>query len=258
MFSEMLMKTKQILSIMLLLAIGLQASAQTRHWMLMRKGNALFGKENYKEAAERYSRAEALKPEDARTVFNLATATMGQHDANAAMPLFQQAAELASEPDLRAMACYNQGYIAQSTALSCKPEEKQQYLRQAIDHYKDALRANPHDDNARYNLALCQKQLKDEEKNNPQNQQNQQDQQSQDQQKQQQDQQKQQQDQQKQQQDQQKQQQDQQQPQQPEDQRDQRSPQTQQLLNLSRQAEQQTRDRVNATPRRGQRQEKNW
>ena len=244
MFSEMLMKTKQILSIMLLLAIGLQASAQTRHWMLMRKGNALFGKENYKEAAERYSRAEALKPEDARTVFNLATATMGQHDANAAMPLFQQAAELASEPDLRAMACYNQGYIAQSTALSCKPEEKQQYLRQAIDHYKDALRANPHDDNARYNLALCQKQLKDEEKNNPQNQQNQQDQQSQDQQKQQQDQQKQQQNQ--------------QQPQQPEDQRDQRSPQTQQLLNLSRQAEQQTRDRVNATPRRGQRQEKNW
>ena len=244
MFSEMLMKTKQILSIMLLLAIGLQASAQTRHWMLMRKGNALFGKENYKEAAEKYSRAEALKPEDARTVFNLATATMGQHDANAAMPLFQQAAELASEPDLRAMACYNQGYIAQSTALSCKPEEKQQYLRQAIDHYKDALRANPHDDNARYNLALCQKQLKDEEKNNPQNQQNQQDQQSQNQQKQQQDQQKQQQDQ--------------QQPQQPEDQRDQRSPQTQQLLNLSRQAEQQTRDRVNATPRRGQRQEKNW
>ncbi|MBR1594295.1 MAG: tetratricopeptide repeat protein [Alloprevotella sp.] len=240
-------------NILLTLALFLAASAgaQTRHWMLMRQGNKLFEKENYADAAEKYGRAEALKPDDAATLFNLGAATMGQKDANGAMPLFQQAAELAKDADLRSISHYNMGYIAQSTTLSCKPEEKQQYLQQAIDHYKDALRANPHDDNARYNLALCQKQLKDEQQKNQQSRQNQ-DQQQQDQDKQKQNQQ----------QDQQKQQdqpdQQRQQDQQPQNPRDERSPQTQQLLNLSRQAEQQTRDRVNATPRRQQRQEKNW
>lgn len=232
------------------LLLGISASAQTHHWMLMRQGNQLFEKENYKDAGEKYSRAEALKPDDAATLFNLGAAKMGEHDANAAMPLFQQAAELAQDAETRSMAHYNMGYIAQSTSLSCKPEEKQQYLQQAIDHYKDALRANPRDNNARYNLALCQKQLKDEQQKNQQNQQ-QQDKQQQDQQKKDQQKQNQQQDQQQDQKDQQKQ-------DQQDQQRDQRSPQTQQLLNLSRQAEQQTRDRVNATPRRQQRQEKNW
>ena len=40
-------------------------------------------------------------------------------------------------------------------------ERQQQLLRDAIEQYKQALRLNPRDNDTRYNLALCQKQLKD-------------------------------------------------------------------------------------------------
>ena len=39
----------------------------------------------------------------------------------------------------------------------------------AIDFYKEALRNNPHDDDTRYNLVLCQKQKKEEQQEKQQN-----------------------------------------------------------------------------------------
>lgn len=41
----------------------------------------------------------------------------------------------------------------------------------AIDHYKQALRLNPRDNDTRYNLALCQKQLKNNKEDKEQQQQ---------------------------------------------------------------------------------------
>ena len=58
------------------------------------------------------------------------------------------------------MAFHNRGYIRQKMALADR-ERQQQLLRDAIEQYKQALRLNPRDNDTRYNLALCQKQLKD-------------------------------------------------------------------------------------------------
>lgn len=245
------MKTPIIIIFFSLLATG--ASAQTPFWSQMSHGNKSFAKKDYAAASDNYRRAQALRPEDARPTFNLGTSLLGQQDANAAMDTFSKAAEAASDPILRSMAHYNMGYIAQQSSLTSEPQQKPEYLKQAIEHYKNALRANPADDNARYNLALCQKLLKDA----------QQQQQQQNQQQQQQDQNKEQQDKQQQQQDQQQnqdqnQQQQQNQPEPNDQQRQDRDPQTQQLLNLSRQAEQRTRDRINASPRRQYRTDKDW
>ena len=71
------------------------------------------------------------------------------------------------------MAWHNRGYICQTAALH-DAQKQQQLLRQAIEHYKQALRLNPNDNDTRYNLALCQRQLK---KGNSQSQQQQQEQQ---------------------------------------------------------------------------------
>ena len=43
---------------------------------------------------------------------------------------------------------------------------KNQLLRQAIEQYKKALRDNPALEAARYNMVLCQKQLKDQKDDN--------------------------------------------------------------------------------------------
>lgn len=239
--------------------LAIDAIAQTPYWSQMRRGMKNFSQEDYAAASDNYRRAQALRPDDARPTFNLGASLMGQHSANEAMEAFQKASETATDPILRSMAYHNMGYIAQQTSLTCEPQQKSEYLKQAIEHYKNALRSNPADDNARYNLALCQKQLKQsqqdqQQQQNQQNQQNQQDQQNQKDKKDQQ----QKQDQQDQQQQNQQDQHQQNQPE-PNDPRQQnRDPQTQQLLNLSRQAEQRTRDRINATPRRQYRTDKDW
>ena len=96
----------------------------------------------------------------------------------------------------------------------------------AIDAYKEALRNNPADEDTRYNLVLAQKQKKGQNQNKNQNQQDKKQQEK-----------------------------PQNKPQQQQLSRD----NAEQLLNLSRQAEQQTRRKLqDAQPRRAHRLDKNW
>ena len=109
-------------------------------------------------------------------------------------------------------------------------------MEEAIKYYKEALRNNPNDDDTRYNLALCQKQLKDkQQQQQPQSEQGQGKEEE-------------------------------QQPEEPE-----QNPQKQQtqggmsnenaeqLLNLSRQSERETRERINNQPQPRRKQfPKNW
>ena len=61
---------------------------------------------------------------------------------------------------VRAMAYHNIGFIHQNN---------KDYDR-AIDAYKEALRNNPYDDDTRYNLALCQKQRQQQQQDRQQQQ----------------------------------------------------------------------------------------
>ena len=133
------------------------------------------------------------------------------------------------------------------TTLAAPSEIKhefQQQFQQAIECYKNALRRNPKDDETRYNLALCQHQLKNQQQNQDNNQdQQQQDQQQQDQQQQQQ----------------QQQQQDDQQQQQQEQPKMSRE-NAEQLLQAAQQEEKQTQDKVNKAQQKPQRRQlqKQW
>lgn len=74
---------------------------------------------------------------------------------------FLRAGDPLNEPNAlrRAMAYHNLGVMYQSKANQSSEQEKTQALQQAIEAYKQALRNNPHDDETRYNLVLCQRQL---------------------------------------------------------------------------------------------------
>ena len=150
---------------------------------------------------------------------------------------FEAASRLETDKGKLAQIFHNMGVILQSS---------KQYP-QCIEAYKQSLRNNPHDDETRYNLALAQKLLKDQ----------QQDQQNQDQNQQKQDQK---QDDQQQNQDQQDQNQQQQQHQQQQQNQDQKTNENaEQLLNAVMQDEKNVQDKVKkAIQVRGKKLEKDW
>lgn len=136
------------------------ATAQTAEWQLMHRGNAAFRARNYDAAATLYREALHHNPHSARALFNLGDTYLAKGDARAADSLYLEASRLEKNAQVKSMAFHNRGYIRQKMALADR-ERQQQLLRDAIEQYKQALRLNPRDNDTRYNLALCQKQLKD-------------------------------------------------------------------------------------------------
>lgn len=227
--------------LLLLAAVAFHAEsgfAQTREYALMHQGNMAFNAKEYDKAEDCYMKVLAANPKNARALFNLADTYLAKNNAAAADSLYEMAGRLEPNRLIRAMASHNRGYILQTSALQDQ-EHRQQLLREAIKHYKQALRLNPKDDDTRYNLALCQKQLKDEEdqKQNQPQQQNRQQQQPQ--------------------QDNSRQNQAQQQQQQPQP-NPQDNKQTEQYLNLVKQEERKTLEKLKAKQPRRKSLDKNW
>ena len=135
----------------------------------MHRGNAAFRAHNYDAAATLYREALHHNPHSARALFNLGDTYLAKGDARAADSLYLEASRLEKNAQVKSMAFHNRGYIRQKMALADR-ERQQQLLRDAIEQYKQALRLNPRDNDTRYNLALCQKQLKDSQQSQQQKQ----------------------------------------------------------------------------------------
>lgn len=143
-----------------LLFVPSSAWGQTKQYKQMHMGNRNFSSGRYADAELDYRRVLKAAPGNARATFNLGDTYLGRNNAEEAKKLFKAAAGRESNKVMRGMAYHNLGYIYQ----------KEEKLDSAIACYKEALRNNPSDDNARYNLALCQKLLKDNPKGGSSNQ----------------------------------------------------------------------------------------
>ena len=186
-----------------------------------------------------YRKALLQSPNNARAYFNLGDTYMAKKNPEAAMQQFKLATRYEKNPRIKSMAFHNMGYINQRAALTASVDQRQQLLLQAIDNYKDALRQNPDNEQSRYNLALCQKQLKKNKDSNKQNNKKQKD--NNQQQKQQQ-----------------KQQQNSQNQKSSNQQQQQSDQQVQQLLNLARQSEEQAKEKVNKALPKHRSKRNNW
>ena len=225
------------LALMLLMSVSAFAQKAERDYI--RKGNRVFKDSIYVDAEVDYRKALDANPQSTIARFNLGNTLLWQNKAQEAMNEFADAARIEKDKGRKAQIFHNMGVIFHST----KEYEK------AIEMYKEALRNNPSDDETRYNLALAQKMLKDQQQNQQNQDQNQQDQQQK------------QQEQQQNQDQQQQQQQDQQQQQQPEQKQDEMSKENaEQLLNSVMQDEQNTQDKVKKQQQviQGSRLEKDW
>lgn len=227
------MLQKSILLLLMLLAAS-AASGQKTARDYLRSGNKLYKDSLFVKAEVDYRKALEQDPKSTDALYNLGNALLMQQKAKEAMEQFEAASRLETDKGKLAQIFHNMGVILQSS---------KQYP-QCIEAYKQSLRNNPHDDETRYNLALAQKLLKDQ----------QQDQQNQDQNQQKQDQK---QDDQQQNQDQQDQNQQQQQQQQNQDQMSKEN--AEQLLNAVMQDEKNVQDKVKkAIQVRGKKLEKDW
>lgn len=128
----------------------------------LKKGNELYNKGSYPDAANEYSLASELNHGSFEAAFNLGNAWYRQDSLEKAASQFQLAANLAGETAQEAMAWHNLG----NTYL------QQKNYKQSIDAYKQALRKNPQDDDTRYNLAYARKMLENQQNNQQDNQQN--------------------------------------------------------------------------------------
>jgi tetratricopeptide (TPR) repeat protein len=203
----------------------------------LRSGNKLYNDSLFIKAEVDYRKALELNPKSTDAMFNLANALLMQQKAKEAMEQYESVSKIEKDKEKLAQIYHNMGVILQSS----------KQLPQCIEAYKESLRNNPKDDETRYNLALAQKQLKDQQQN----------QQNQDQQQQQQEQKEDKQDQNK---DQQEQNQDQQQqPQQQQNKNEMSKENAQQLLNAVMQDEKNVQDKVKKQIQiQGKKLDKDW
>ena len=228
-----MMKKFYILSMLLLVSTihGLAQNKTDRDYL--RSGNKLYNDSLFIKAEVDYRKALEINPKSTDAMFNLANALLMQQKAQEAMEQYESVSKIEKDKEKLAQIYHNMGVILQSS----------KQLPQCIEAYKESLRNNPKDDETRYNLALAQKQLKDQ----------QQDQQNQDQQEQKEEQKDQNKDQQEQNQDQQ------QQPQQQQNKNEMSKENAQQLLNAVMQDEKNVQDKVKKQLQiQGKKLEKDW
>ncbi len=143
---------------MLLAAISFGQSAKK----LVRRGNSAYEKNNFTEAEVKYKKAIDKNPDYYKPKFNLGDAFYQDKNYKDADSLFTEVAATAKDKDVKAKAWYNKG----NSLLNQKQYEK------SIEAFKNALRLNPDDSAAKYNLEYARKKLKKQKQQQKQQQKN--------------------------------------------------------------------------------------
>ncbi len=158
---EKAMKRFIILNILSILSLSAFAQKENHY---IRSGNSAYRDSDFEKAEVEYRRALEINPDDYAAQFNLGNALYQQADTSkhdfasdsakyeSAARAYRQAAKMMDEkhkddPIRYAKAKYNEG--------NCYKQLQQ--IPDAINAYKDALRKNPKDEEARRNLAMLMK-----------------------------------------------------------------------------------------------------
>ena len=150
-----MMKKFYILSLLLTASAGQVLAQQKTDRNYLRSGNKLYNDSLFIKAEVDYRKALEINPKSTDAMFNLANALLMQQKAQEAMEQYQSVSKIEKNKEKLAQIYHNMGVMLQSA----------KQLPQCIEAYKESLRNNPKDDETRYNLALAQKQLKDQQQN---------------------------------------------------------------------------------------------
>ena len=146
------MKVKGAYIVLIIVLIAIQALGQSEKKMV-REGNDLYEEGNYSEAEIEYRKALSEKPDYYKGKFNLGDAMYGQENYEESGKIFGELGETAKTPEEKSGSWYNLGNSLM----------KQQKYKESIEAYKKALRLDPDDQDAKYNLEYARKLLNEQQ-----------------------------------------------------------------------------------------------
>ncbi|MBC8594396.1 tetratricopeptide repeat protein [Oscillospiraceae bacterium N12] len=142
-----------LFALFVLLAAG--ASAQKAERDYIRKGNRFFKDSVFVDAEVNYRKALEANPKSTVSMYNLGNTLSQEQKFKDAMEQYSAASKIEKDKMKLAHIYHNMGVLFQAG----------KDYGQAVEAYKMSLRNNPKDDQTRYNLALAQKLLKDQQQN---------------------------------------------------------------------------------------------
>ena len=149
------MIAKKIISAITVTVFFTQTVAAQNQHVLIKKGNEAYQKKEYNLARDQYKQAAKLNPQNEKAAFNLGYAYYKSGNPDSAMQAYDAAIENSKLPADKSSSWYNKGVVQQNNKK----------LPDCIESYKNALRLNPADEDARQNLQKAiQQQKKDQPK----------------------------------------------------------------------------------------------
>lgn len=149
------MLQKKYIGMILLLLTTISVSAQKAERDFIRKGNRQFKDSVYVNAEVNYRKVLDINPKSTISMYNLGNTLTQQNKLQEAMEQYVGATKIEKDKANLGQIYHNMGTIFMS---------QKDYVK-AVEAYKQSLRNNPKDDETRYNLALAQKLLKDQQQN---------------------------------------------------------------------------------------------
>lgn len=125
----------------------------------VRRGNKEYERENYVESEAAYMGALSKNPASYEGNFNLGNSYYRQGRFEEAAQRFQQTGQIPNMPGVMAQTWYNYG---NALVQQYKQGWDRKKLEEALEVYKQSLRLNPTDQEAKFNLAYVQKLLEQE------------------------------------------------------------------------------------------------
>lgn len=122
----------------------------------IRGGNKYYNEDNFGAAELKYTEALSEDPNSEKGLFNQGNAYYKQEKYEESLQNYEMVAELLMNPAEKAAAYHNLG----------NAHFKNQKFEESIEAYKNALRNNPIDGDTKYNLALAQKMLEQQQQQN--------------------------------------------------------------------------------------------
>ncbi len=150
------MNTHSCLVVMVVI-LSNTAFGQTNRYL--QQGNQFYDQKKYKEAADDYARALKREPNNTSGLFNLGNSLYQQQKFDSSRKIMAATEKSTNDKKGKAAANYNIG----NSYMSEKKWED------AINSYKQTLRNNPEDADAKYNLSYAQEMLKKQQEQDKQN-----------------------------------------------------------------------------------------
>jgi septal ring factor EnvC (AmiA/AmiB activator) len=172
------MKRLRSYMILLFLAMTLLSWSQQEN-RLIRQGNRQYEDGKYKEAEIDYLKSVQSDKSTHKGFFNLGDAWYMQENYVQASAAFDTLRTFKMDDETRSKSYYNLGNSLLKASID-STQLAQQFLPASIEAYKQSLRLNPDDQDAKYNLSYAQKMLDKSQQQQQQQKQDKQDKQDQD------------------------------------------------------------------------------